>query len=450
MAINLNSGRERQILSVSQLNRSAKDLLETYLPLLWVEGEISNLATPSSGHWYFTLKDSQAQVRCAMFKNRNSSVRFRPEAGQKVLLRAKVSIYEGRGDYQLIGEHMEPAGFGDLQQQFEALKTKLQNQGWFDTAHKKPLPPWPKQLGIITSATGAAVHDILHVLKRRFPALGITILPVAVQGTEAAPQICAALQLANTQRLCDVIILGRGGGSIEDLWAFNEEAVAQAIYQSVIPVISAVGHEVDFTIADFVADVRAPTPSAAAEMVSPNHIDVLQRLQQLEQKLARQTQQSLRWAKQHIQSLRMRLQHPGQTLTRQMQYVDQLELRLQRAVKLQLQQAQLQLNQQQQRLHQTSPQKQLHQRQQALNTQLQRLRSAAKNGLKLHTQRYENVVALLHSVSPLNTLKRGYSITHSENGRILRNATQVLKGEQLKTKLQHGVIYSRVERGESD
>src|SRR5690625_2927780 len=261
------SGTGRDVLSVSQLNRRSKQILETHLPLVWVEGEVSNLSRPSSGHWYFTLKDDQAQVRCAMFRNRNQLVRFNPAQGQQLLLRARVSLYEGRGDYQLIVEHMEEAGFGALQRAFEELKTRLSQEGLFASERKRPLPTLPKHIGVITSPTGAAIRDILSVLKRRFPAVPVTVLPVPVQGKEAAPAIVSALDLANRSELFDVLILARGGGSLEDLWPFNEEAVARAIYASRTPVVSAVGHEVDFSIADFVADVRAPTPSAAAELV---------------------------------------------------------------------------------------------------------------------------------------------------------------------------------------
>src|SRR5690606_31569338 len=248
---------------VSQLNRRAKQLLETHLPLLWVEGELSNVSQPSSGHWYFTLKDDQAQVRCAMFRNRNMLVRFKPQQGQQVLLRARVSLYEGRGDYQLIAEHMEEAGAGALQRAYEELKQKLAAEGLFSDDLKQPLPSLPRHIGVITSPTGAAIRDILHVLARRFPAIPVTVLPVAVQGKEAAPQIVKAIQLANRADLFDVLILARGGGSLEDLWPFNEEVVARAIHASKLPIVSAVGHEVDFTIADFVADLRAPTPSVA-------------------------------------------------------------------------------------------------------------------------------------------------------------------------------------------
>lgn len=265
----------RDVLSVSQLNRRAKMLLETQLPLLWIEGEISNLSQPSSGHWYFTLKDSAAQIRCAMFKGRNSRVRFAAQHGQQVLVRAKVSLYEGRGDYQLIVEHMEEAGIGALQRAFDELKYKLEQEGLFLEEHKKPLPTQPKRVALITSPTGAAVQDMVSVFARRYPLIDLVILPVAVQGVEAPAQIARAINMACRMRNIEAIIVGRGGGSLEDLWAFNEEVVARAIFASKIPLVSAVGHETDFTIADFVADSRAPTPSAAAELLSPDREEIL-------------------------------------------------------------------------------------------------------------------------------------------------------------------------------
>ena len=268
---------QRQILSVSQLNRQTRQLLETHLPLIWVEGELSNFACPASGHWYFSLKDEQAQVRCAMFRNRNSRVRLpsggRPGNGLQVLVRCRVSLYEGRGEFQLIVEHMEEAGLGALQRRFEQLKNKLDSEGLFTTEHKQPLPALPRRIGVITSPTGAAIQDILQVLQRRFAAIPVTIYPTAVQGQEAIAGLTHAIEQANDHGSCDVLIVGRGGGSMEDLWAFNEESVARAIFASDIPIISAVGHEVDFTIADFVADQRAPTPSAAAELLSPDSRD---------------------------------------------------------------------------------------------------------------------------------------------------------------------------------
>jgi len=484
--------QNRQILTVTQLNRAAKDLLETYLPLLWVEGELSNVSVPSSGHWYFTLKDSGAQVRCAMFRNRNMLVRFKPEAGKKVLLRGKVSLYEGRGDYQLIVEHMEPAGAGDLQRQFELLKEKLQAEGLFDPDHKKPLPPWPQRLGIVTSPTGAAVHDILHVLRRRFPALPVIVLPVAVQGAEAAGQIAAAIEHANRHELCDVMIVGRGGGSLEDLWAFNEEVVARAIYASQIPIVSAVGHEVDFTIADFVADMRAPTPSAAAEVVSPDCQTLLHKLRQYEQQLTRCMTAHLRWHQQQVKSLRARLPHPRQqlqaraqklshlemrlqramktalrdasqkvdqlrlrlpqprqTLQAQAQKLDHLELRLQRALTSSLRHAQQRVERLQHRLQRCSPQRQLAGHAHRLQVLTLRLEVAQRKLLDARQQRLQRAAGLLQSVSPLNTLSRGYAILLTQDGHAVRHSEEVNEGQQLTAKLHRGELLCEVKERKS-
>jgi exodeoxyribonuclease VII large subunit len=431
---------DRQIFTVSQLNRAARDLLETYLPLLWVEGELSNLSAPSSGHWYFTLKDAAAQVRCAMFRNRNQLVRFKPEAGKKVLVRAKVSLYEGRGDYQLIVEHMEPAGLGDLQHQFERLKARLQAEGLFDPDHKKPLPAWPQHLGVVTSPTGAAIRDILQVLKRRFPALPVVILPVAVQGADAAPQIANAIEVANRHQLCDLLIVGRGGGSLEDLWAFNEEVVARAIYASDIPIVSAVGHEVDFTIADFVADLRAPTPSAAAELVSPSQQELREQLQQFERTLTRLIRQELHWQKQRLQHLRARLTHPGQRLQQRAQKLDQLELRLQRALQHKLKGAVQHLAHLDHRLQQLTPRRQLQTQRRHIDQLLARLVRAQRHQLENQRQRLSRGARLLHNVSPLNTLQRGYAIVLDHKGQAVRRAAQVKPGDGVQARLASGHI----------
>lgn len=435
---------ERQIFTVSQLNRAAKDLLETYLPLLWVEGELSNLSAPSSGHWYFTLKDAGAQVRCAMFRNRNQLVRFKPEAGKKVLVRAKVSLYEGRGDYQLIVEHMEPAGLGDLQHQFELLKARLQSEGLFDPAYKKLLPLWPSRLGVVTSPTGAAIRDILHVLQRRFPALPVVILPVAVQGAEAATQIANAIHLANLHQVCDVLIVGRGGGSLEDLWAFNEEVVARAIHASDIPVVSAVGHEVDFTIADFVADLRAPTPSAAAELVSPNQMALNEELQRFERTLTRLIRQQLQWQKRQVQHLRARLAHPRQLLQQRAQRLDQLELRLTRAMRVRLGDANQRLTHLNRCLQQLAPGRQLQQQRRHLEHLLDRLTRAQRHLLERHQQHLTRSAQLLHSVSPLNTLNRGYAIVLNDRGQVVREATEVQAGDRLQARLARGRLDCQV------
>ena len=309
---------DRDIYSVGRLNAEARGLLEGAFPLIWVQGELSNVSRPSSGHLYFTLKDANAQVRCAMFRGNNRFLKFRPADGAQVVVRASLSLYEARGDYQLIVQSMEEAGDGALQRAFEALKQKLAAEGLFEAAHKRALPALPKRIGVITSPTGAAIRDILSVLKRRFPAIPVLIYPVAVQGQAAGAEIAAMIRRADARRECDVLIIARGGGSLEDLWAFNEEIVARAIFDCSIPTVSGVGHEVDFTIADFVADQRAPTPSVAAEMVSPDQHDWLNQLRALDselyKRLTRQMQrlgERLTWIGKRLQQ-----QHPGQKLRR--------------------------------------------------------------------------------------------------------------------------------------
>ncbi len=302
--------QEKNILSVSQLNRRAKQLLETHIPLIWVSGELSNFAKPGSGHWYFSLKDERAQIRCAMFKQANSRLRWQPTAGMHVLVRARVSLYEGRGDYQLIVEHMEEAGAGALMQAFEDLKAKLQKEGLFDESQKQALPRFPQHIGIITSPTGAAVRDILAVIQRRYPIVNSTIIPVAVQGTGAAKGIVGAIKKAIEFAKFDALILTRGGGSIEDLWAFNDEALARAINACPIPIISAVGHEVDFTIADFVADIRAPTPSVGAEIITPDINEWLQTLDDVQRQLIRHQRRLIQQKLQQLAFLQRRLRHP--------------------------------------------------------------------------------------------------------------------------------------------
>lgn len=440
------SGPERDVLSVSQLNRRAKQLLETHLPLIWVEGEISNMARPSSGHWYFTLKDDGAQVRCAMFKGRNQRVNFAPQQGQQVLLRARVSLYENRGDYQLIAEHMEEAGFGALQRAFEQLKAKLSAEGLFNRERKRPVPTLPRHIGVITSSTGAAVRDILTVLQRRFPSIPVTIIPVPVQGKEAAPAIVRALALANRAELFDVLILSRGGGSLEDLWPFNEETVARAIYDSALPVVSAVGHEVDVTIADFVADLRAPTPSAAAELVVPDGAEWSQQFQRYARRLSQAMTQKLQIEQRHLQHLSKRLRHPGERLQQQSQRLDGLELRLGRAIEQQLTRhrnrlQQLVLRQQAQRLE-----PRLHQWQTRVEQLNQQLHRQMQQQLKNQRQRLSEAGRMLHSVSPLNTLERGYAIVSDEAGKVVHSSEQLQTGDSITTRLAKGEVVSRVEK----
>jgi exodeoxyribonuclease VII large subunit len=321
----------RDILSVTRLNEAVRDLLEQRFLAVWVEGEISNLAQPGSGHLYFTLKDEGAQIRAAMFRGQARLLRFTPKQGQKVLVRARLSLYVPRGDYQLIVEHMEEAGLGALQRAFEQLRQKLLLEGLFEAERKRELPAFPKHLAVITSPTGAAIRDILSVLRRRFPGLPVTIIPVPVQGTESAPAIVRAITLANSRPEFDVLLLSRGGGSLEDLWAFNEEIVARAIAGSRLPVITGVGHEVDFTIADFVADVRAPTPSAAAELLSPNSDELLEAFRGYGVLLENAMRRRLQGQRQQLTHLLARLRHPGRRIEDLQQKLDGLEQRLHRA-----------------------------------------------------------------------------------------------------------------------
>lgn len=435
----------RDVYTVSRLNAEARAVLEGSFPLLWVEGEISNLARPASGHWYFSLKDSAAQVRCAMFRQRNQMLRFKPQDGMHVLIRARISLYEGRGEFQLIAEHMEEAGSGALQRAFEMLKLRLQNEGLFDAARKRPLPRLPRRIGVITSPTGAAIRDILTVLSRRFPSIPVVIYPVPVQGTGAGEQIAAAIRRAGERAECDVLIVGRGGGSLEDLWAFNEEVVARAIHASPLPIVSAVGHEIDFTIADFVADMRAPTPSAAAELLSPDREEMRTQLLQQRIRLARSFQRQMRHKRQQLDALHKRLKHPGRRLQEIAQRLDEMEQRLGRASHHLLRHAGSRLAALHARLERHTP---LY-RVQALQTrrkELQRrLHGAAAQHLERLTRRLAQAAHTLDAVSPLATLSRGYAIVTAADGRVLRAATQTAPGAQVQARLGQGRLLCRVE-----
>ena len=435
-------------ISVSELNRQVRSLLENSFMSLRVEGEISNLARPSSGHWYFTLKDDKAQVRCAMFRNRNQMVRFRPKEGDQVVIQAKVSLYEGRGDFQLICEQMQESGLGKLQLAYEALKQRLNAEGLFDAGRKRPLPAPARHIGVITSPTGAAIHDILTVLKRRCPALPVALYPVAVQGAEAAGQIVRAIDLANRDQRCDVLIVGRGGGSLEDLWPFNEEIVARAIAASRIPVVSAVGHEVDVAISDLVADLRAPTPSAAAELISPDQQIQQQQLVSLRRQLQRQLQLQLQRCHERVNHLRLRLRHPGERLREQSQRLDQLELRLQRGLLQQLMQRRQRLNSLEQRLRQVSPSRMLQQKAQQLQPLQQRLHTSIHHLLERQRLRLQSLGRELNGVSPLATLERGYAIVQSEDGTAITNCSQVKPGDPIQARLHQGSLVCRVEKVE--
>lgn len=440
---------EKHIFSVSQLNRRARQLLETHLSLLWVEGEISNLSRPTSGHWYFTLKDDSAQIRCAMFRNRNSSVNFKPSDGQQILIRGRVGLYENRGDYQLIAEHIEPAGVGALQRQFEQLKHKLAEEGLFDTERKKELPLFPQHLGVITSPSGAAIRDILHVLQRRFPLLPVTIYPCAVQGKTAAGEIVRALTTANRRNECDLLIISRGGGSIEDLWPFNEEVVARAIVSSNIPIIAGVGHETDTTIADFVADARAPTPSAAAELASPNGDELLQNLRAYDNWFRQQAKLTLLTAARQLTALRKRLRHPSDILNKQGQHLDHLEIRLRKAMERCLHQLQTRLQQAQAKHQAHSPKQKLSTLSMQTKFLRERLQASMERALEDRQQLFVSNAALLQAISPLKTLERGYAIVQHKQGQVISHTTDTFQGEAIAVILSDGRLQCTIDRIEN-
>ncbi|MGL4184317.1 MAG: exodeoxyribonuclease VII large subunit [Thiotrichaceae bacterium] len=437
---------ERLVLSISQLNAEVSQLLSQGFAAVWVEGEISNFTCASSGHLYLTLKDAGAQVRCALFKGNAMRLKLNPRNGLKVVARGKIGLYEPRGDYQMVLDTMEEAGEGALQRQFEALKQQLQAQGLFADTHKQALPSFPRAIGVVTSPTGAAIRDIINVLKRRCPQIPVLVYPVLVQGEGAKEQIAQAIAQADREQRCEVLIVARGGGSIEDLWAFNEEIVAQAIYQCSLPIISGVGHEIDFTIADFVADQRAPTPSAAAELVSPDMQALQQRVQQLKLQLWRFQQRQLQSAYQQVQQLSQRLnqQRPTQKLQQKAQRLDELDLRLNAAIQRRLQQQHLRLTHLQTRLQQRSPQRQLQQQHAQLERLQTRLQRALQQRMDKAHSRFVLQVSKLKTLSPLATLERGYSITQNAQGHVITQAAQVSVGETLITRVVQGQIESVV------
>ena len=436
------------IYSVSQLNQSVRLMLENQLGAVWLTGEISNFSQPVSGHWYLSLKDENAQVRCAMFRMKNLRVSFRPTNGMQVLVRANVSLYEPRGDYQLIIESMHLAGEGLLMQQFEALKLKLAAEGLFAQHLKKNLPHFSKAVGIITSKTGAALQDILHILQRRDPSLKIIIYPTAVQGKDAATDIAQMIELANQRQEVDVLIVGRGGGSLEDLWCFNEEMVARAIFHSHLPVISAVGHETDVTIADFVADVRAPTPSAAAELVSRNQTELLQQLQYRRQRLEIALDRLFAEKQQKLKHLSLRLhnQHPQAQLRIQQQLITQLSHRLQQTLRHHWQKTAENLTALSMRLYKNPLPLRLQQYEQQLAQLKVRLNSHMNLTLSLQQKQLAHLCGKLDSLSPLRVLARGYSITQNQQNFTIRSMKDVNVGEQIKTRLPDGDIISQVIR----
>ncbi|MGO0306740.1 exodeoxyribonuclease VII large subunit [Endozoicomonas acroporae] len=440
-----NAEASAKALSVTELNGKARRLLEMNFNNVRVEGEISGLARPSSGHWYFTLKDKQSQIRCAMFRNRNQALKFVPTEGMLLMVRGRVSLYEGRGDYQLIVEHMDNAGTGDLQKAFEMLKAKLAAEGLFDITRKQPLPAHPKHIGVITSPTGAAIRDILTVLKRRFPAIPVTIIPSSVQGEQAKHELVNALKLATSANRFDVLIIGRGGGSLEDLWPFNEELVARAIAGCPIPIVSAVGHEIDFTIADFVADHRAATPSAAAEILSPDRQALLNQLNLISRKLTTLTRHKLQLSQRELDNLQKRLRHPGDRLRDNSQRLDDLEIRLKQAITLKLERAQSSLSRLKDRANQQNPQRKLELLKSRNEYMGQKLIQLISSSLERRHLKLEKVSGELNAVSPLATLSRGYAITMAGDA-IIRSSQQLQEGDRVTTRFFEGEAICKVEK----
>ncbi|WP_392559078.1 exodeoxyribonuclease VII large subunit [Orbus mooreae] len=434
------------VLSVKDLNQMVKDLLSDAIGQIWLVGEISNFSKPASGHWYFTLKDDKAQVRCAMFRNSNFKTGFIPKDGQQVLVSASVTLYEARGEYQLVIDKLQLAGAGLLQQKFEQLKQKLQEEGLFASIHKKAIPKNISTIGIVTSSTGAALHDICQILKRRDPSLHIIIYPTLVQGDEAAAKIAKMIRLANMRNECDVLIVGRGGGSLEDLWPFNEEIVARAIFESQLPIISAVGHEVDFTIADFVADLRAATPSAAAELLSRDVQDQLKDLKSLEQQISMAIDNFILKKNEQLQKLRHQLQaqHPQVKLAKQQ--IDLLAKN--RSLNTAMEQIILsytnKLYQLENRINLLSPSNKIQYYRQIVVQKQQRLQALAHQYLTQAKHQIAIQASQLNTVSPLATLERGYSITTDSQNQVIRSAKQLKTGDIIATKMPKAIITSTV------
>jgi exodeoxyribonuclease VII large subunit len=438
----------QEIFTVSRLNQAVKYIMESSFSTVWVEGEVSNFAAPNSGHWYFSLKDPSAQVRCAAFRAAQRKFNFTLKDGMHVLVKARVSLYENRGEFQLIIEDIEERGEGKLRRAFELLKKKLEAEGLFDPLHKKPLPHFPQQIGVITSPTGAAIRDILTVLKRRYPSVSVIIYPALVQGEGAAPAIVKAIHLANERRECDVLILSRGGGSLEDLWCFNEETVALAIYKSQIPLISGVGHEIDFTIADFVADVRAPTPSAAAEIVTPDQAELLSLLTRHHQHLSQQIKnkanalkQQMEWTFKHLQQ-----HHPKRKLREQMQSLDYYELTFLQIQTKQINKLTTKLAELDAKLHRLDPIHHIVKWQHQLNLYNQELNNLIGQQFNQHQVKLGTIAAKLETLSPLSTLNRGYAIASDKNHHVLRDTKNLKKGDKVEIRLLEGSLDCSVEK----
>ena len=486
----------RNVFTVSRLNREVRLLLEKGLGVIWVEAELSNFSAPSSGHWYFSLKDRDAQLRCAMFRQKNTAVGFKPKDGQQVLVRGRISLYEPRGDYQLIVEHLEEAGVGALKREFERLKVKLAAEGLFALERKRSLPKFPRRIGVVTSPSGAAIRDVLHILRRRFPPAAVLIYPTPVQGAASVPAIVEALETASARAECDVLIVARGGGSIEDLWSFNDERVARAICASSIPVVSGVGHEIDFTIADFVADARAPTPSGAAELVVPDRNAYLEALARTSERMSACVRRELRSVSDRLGAVlsRLRFVHPGVRLSQQAQKLDELEQRLAGAVNREIRTIETRVNSTTQRLSLAHPGLRLAQQVRRLDDLEQRLAHSLRANVHSDANRISDLFArlvqhspgqlvrefrlkhaafdsrlrhawkeysarqelrlrlavnTLNTASPLATLARGFAMVTTADGTIVTDAGSVAVGEEIHANLAHGKLTARVTGKES-
>ena len=441
------SAPNREIYTVGRLNEEVARLLEDHFPLIWVEGELTNLARPRSGHMYFTLKDSRAQVRCALFRSNRMRLRFEPRDGMQVIARARVGLYGPRGDFQLVVQELEPAGEGALRLAYERLRLKLQEEGLFDRKDKRPLPAYPRQLGVVTSPSGAAVHDVLKVLGRRFPGLPVVIYPTRVQGEGAGREIATAIETAVRRAECDVLLVVRGGGSLEDLWSFNEEQVARAIHACPIPIVTGVGHESDVTIADFVADERAPTPSAAAERTSPNRIELVERLAAVAGRARRAAAAGTERRRSAVELQRRRLRHPLLRIENLAQRTDELGRRAAVAFERRRDDARRRIALLSHRLDRVRPNpRELRSKIEVLE---RRARSAMAERQARASARVRELARALHAVSPDRTLERGYAIVYRDGG-IVRNAREVAPGDAVTARLARGRIGATVTSSDPD
>ena len=440
-SISAANNTETTVLTVEALNRQIRQMIEGELGLVWVQGEISNFKAHTSGHFYFSLKDSKSQVSAVMFRGSNSRLRFKPTDGLEVVVRGRVSVYEPRGSYQIVCEMMEPVGAGALQKAFEQLKEKLKREGLFEAARKRPLPAMPRHIAIVTSQTGAAIRDMLNVLNRRNRGVPVTLVPTLVQGEGAAPQIVEALRKAAMLPNVDVIIVGRGGGSIEDLWAFNDENLARAIAACPVPVISAVGHEIDFTIADFVADLRAPTPSAAAELVVKNTADVAGKVEALQKMLSLSMHRFLKLEIQKVQSLSARLVDPKRRLQDLILRRDELHSRLLQSQKNYFEKRKLQLKSVTDNL--TPPEQLIGEKRAEIDMLHLRMKNHMTCQVDLQKQNLHRFMSLLESLSPLKVVERGYSVVTKESG-LVKSVAQLKKGDEISVRLMKGEFIATV------